>query len=77
MSKLLNDKEASLIKSCLCYDGTDESIENELWAVMKSIGHMRVSQTNDQAFQWDVKVFIMVLAKNEVLGRYVRQERFL
>jgi len=32
MSKLLNDKEASLIKSCLCYDGTDESIENELWA---------------------------------------------
>ena len=30
MSKLLNDKETSLLKFCLYYDGIDKSIENEL-----------------------------------------------
>lgn len=31
MSELLNDKETSLLKFCLYYDGTNESTENELW----------------------------------------------
>lgn len=58
MPMLLNDKETSLLKFCLYYDGTDESVENELWASYEEHWIHACIQTNDQAFQLEVKEMI-------------------
>lgn len=57
--KVQQHMETPLLKYCLYYDGSDESCENTQWGYYERHWLYKCVQTNNQAFQWDVKEMIL------------------